>query len=141
MSAAATPTDWADYDWAVLRVVPHVHVEMFVNVGVVLHARTRGYLGLRVARDLDRLGRWAPGLDLDRLGRYLEAYHAVAEGGAGAGPIGLLPPSERFHWLTAPRSAVLQSSDVHAGRTRDPAATLDRLFACHVAPFDAPVAS
>jgi hypothetical protein len=119
---------WVDYDYAVVRVVPKVHLCTFMNLGVVLHARTAHYLGTRLHLDRARLAAWCPSLDVPLLERYLDAYERVCRGGADAGPIGLLPPSERFHWLTAPRSGVLQTSDVHAGRTRDPEATLERLF-------------
>ena len=111
MTTLPSPS-WIDYDYAVLRLVPSVHRCAFQNVGVVLHARTARFL----------------------VARFLAAYARIGEGGPAAAPIGLLPPSERFHWLTAPRSAVLQPSAVHAGRTRDPVATLGALFAEHVAP-------
>lgn len=119
---------WMAYDYAYVRVVPHVHRCVFVNVGVVLHARTAGFLGIRLRRDPDWLRARCPSLDVDLLDRYLTAYERISQGGPASGPIGLLPPSERFHWLTAPRSAVLQCSDVHGGRTQDPAATLNALF-------------
>lgn len=122
-----------DYDYATVRVVPCPAREDFVTVGVVLHARTAGFLAARLHRDRAWLAARCPGLDLDNLGRFLDAYARVADGGAEAGPVGLYPPSERFHWLTAPRSAVLQTSPVHTGRTTDPAATLDHLFEQHVA--------
>lgn len=118
---------WIDYDYAVLRIVPHVHLGDFVPAGVVLHARTARFLGLRTCVDVPRLGLLSATIDVPRLRRVLDAYARIADGGVEAGPIGVLPPSERFHWLTAPRSAVLQASPVRAGRTRDPAAELDRL--------------
>ena len=121
-----------DYDYATVRVVPCVYRGDFVTVGVVLHARQAGFLAARLCRDSDWLTARCTGLDADTLARFLDAYALVAEGGAEAGPVGLYPPSERFHWLTAPRSAVLQTSPVHTGRTADPAAALDRLFAQHV---------
>lgn len=121
-------TPWIDYDYAILRVVPHVHLCVFQNVGVLLHARTAPFLGIRLLRDVERLRAFCDTLDLDLVARYLDAYESICRGGAAAGPIGLLPSSERFHWLTAPRSAVLQPSEVHAGRTHDPAVTLDHLF-------------
>lgn len=118
-----------DYDYATVRVVPCVHREDFVTVGVVLHARTAGFLAARLRRDADWLAARCPGLDAEMLDRYLDAYERVAQGGAEGGPVGRYPPSERFHWLTAPRSAAVQTSPVHTGRTADPAATLDHLFA------------
>lgn len=123
---------WTDYDYAIVRIVPHVHLGVFAAAGVVLHARTARFLGIRVHLDAPRLHTLGAAFDLARLRRYLEAYERVSAGGPEAGPIGVLPPSERFHWLTAPRSAVLQTSPVRAGRTRDPAAELDRLFALYV---------
>ena len=122
-----------DYDYATVRLVPCVHREDFVTVGVVMHARTAGFLATQIRREAEWLAARCPGVDPDVLARYLDAYERVVQGGAGAGPVGLYPPSERFHWLTAPRSAVLQTSPVHTGRTDDPAATLEHLFAQHVA--------
>lgn len=130
--SAPTDTRLHDYDYATVRVVPWPLREDFVTVGVVLHARTAGFLAARLCRETDWLAARCPSLDPTLLDRYLDAYERVAEGGAEAGPVGLYPPSERFHWLTAPRSAALQASPVHTGRTADPAAALDRLFAQHV---------
>lgn len=118
---------WHDYDYALVRVVPRVHHEQFVNVGVVLHARTARFLGLRLGERVPLS--LPPALTPALLHAHLAAYERVAEGGSDTGPIGLLSPSERFHWLTAPRSAVIQTSALRAGRTTDPAATLTRLFA------------
>ena len=120
------------YDYATVRVVPCVHRGDFVTVGVVVHARQAGFLAARLRREPEWLAARCPGLDPETLACFLDAYARVADGGAEAGPVGLYPPSERFHWLTAPRSAVLQTSPVHTGRTSDPAAALDRLFAQHV---------
>ncbi|HVS64630.1 MAG TPA: DUF3037 domain-containing protein [Thermoanaerobaculia bacterium] len=117
------------YAFAVLRAVPHVHLGCFVNVGVVLHARTAEFLGVRVIDDPQALARRVADLDLDLLARYLAACRAIAAGDARAGTVALAPPSERFHWLTAPRSDVLQSSPVHEGLTDDPERALDELFA------------
>lgn len=116
------------YSFAVLRVVPHPFLGTFVNVGVVLHARTAEFLGVRLLKDADTLQRCAPDVDLPLLLRYLDSCEAVARGNAAAGPIALLPTSERFHWLTATRSDVLQCSPVHTGITPDPDTTLDALF-------------
>ena len=121
-----------DYDFAVLRVVPRVHLSAFANVGVVLHARTAEFLALRTVTDLDALARLAPGLDLELLTRYLRSCAAICAGDETAGPVALAPPSERFHWLTAPRSDVLQSSPVHEGVCVDPEAELDALFRSYV---------
>ena len=121
-----------DYDFAILRVVPSVHLGAFANVGVVLHARTLEFLALRTVTDSSRLAVLAPGVDPELLSRYLLSCAAICAGKASAGPVALAPPSERFHWLTAPRSDVLQSSPVHEGVCADPDAELDLLFAAYV---------
>ena len=124
---------WLDYDFAVIRAVPHVHLGTFVPVAVVLHARREGFLELRALAEAERLRDRVPGVDAELLARYLGAYAAVCRGDARAGPVALGPTSERFHWLTAPRSDVIQSSPVHEGLCVDLPDALDRLFARHVA--------
>lgn len=115
------------FDYALVRVVPCPAVGDAEAVGVVLQARQAQFLGVRfVAEPAALVGRW-PALDADLLGRYLGAFAAVAAGGVAAAPLGLLPPSERFHWLTATRSTVLQTSPVRTGLTDDPGATLDAI--------------
>jgi hypothetical protein len=121
-----------EYEFAVLRAVPHVHLGAFVNVGVVLHARRAGYLALRAIDDAAQLRARLPDTDVDLLHRYLRACAAICAGQADAGPVALAPTSERFHWLTAPRSDVLQSSPVHEGVCDDASAELDSLFALYV---------
>ena len=115
------------YAFAVLRAVPHVHIGNFVNVGVVVHSPTAEFLGMRALTDVSALRERAPDLDVELLARYLETYNSVVAGNESAGPLALAAPSERFHWLTAPRSDVLQSSPVHSG-IGDPARALDELF-------------
>ena len=119
---------WIAYNFAVLRVVPHVHTGAFVPVGVVLHARTAEFIGVRVNTDPSALAKIASDTDAELLSRYLLSCKAIAEGDMSAGPIALAPPSERFHWITAPRSDVIQSGPVHAGLTENPEATLEELF-------------
>ncbi|MEO6525362.1 MAG: DUF3037 domain-containing protein [Gemmatimonadaceae bacterium] len=121
-----------DYDFAVLRVVPRVHLGAFVNVGVVVHARTAEFLALRVLDDERSLAERVKGVDVALLARYLRSCVAICAGDASAGPMALAPPSERFHWLTAPRSDVLQSSPVHEGVCDDPRRALDDLFDAYV---------
>ena len=120
---------WVSYDFAVLRVVPHVYIGTFVPVGVIVHARTSEFLGMRVLTDAAELTKRAPGVDVDLLIRYLESCEAISRGDLTAGPIALAPPSERFHWLTAPRSDVIQCGPVHEGVTDNPPAELESLFA------------
>ena len=120
------------YDFAVLRVVPRVHLGAFVNVGVVVHARTQEFLALRAVTDERLLGTHVHGVDAELLARYLRSCEAICAGDPTAGPMALAPPSERFHWLTAPRSDVLQSSPVHEGICDDPGRALDTLFEQYV---------
>ena len=120
------------YDFAVLRVVPHPYIGAFVPVGVVLHARTLEYLGMRSVSDVEELRAHVPDVDVDLLARYLRSCHAICDGDASAGPVALAPPSERFHWLTAPRSDVIQSSPVHSGVGADPERELEALFETYV---------
>jgi hypothetical protein len=120
------------YDFAVIHAVPHVHLGRYEPVGVVLHARTREFLALKALTDPAVLRARLPDVDVELLVRYLQSYEAVAAGDASAGPVALAPSSERFHWLTAPRSDVLQSSPIHEGLCDDPAQALERLFGMHV---------
>ncbi|NNE34507.1 MAG: DUF3037 domain-containing protein [Rhodothermales bacterium] len=120
---------WFDFDYSLLRVVPHVHVGAYEVVGVVLHSRTSGFIGILYHLDTERLlSRWGD-LDIELVERELNALKEIARGDESAGAIGALPPSERFHWITAPRSAVVQPAAVHAGRSHDPEKTLRELFA------------
>lgn len=119
------------YAFAVLRAVPHVHIGNFVNVGVVVHSPAADFLGMRALTDASALRARAADVDVELLARYLATYQAVCAGDELAGPLALAAPSERFHWLTAPRSDVLQSSPVHEG-IGDPARALDELFAIYV---------
>jgi len=128
----AGTSDW--YSYAIVRVVPRVEREEFLNVGVILFARARRFLDVRIELDEDRLKAFAPEVDQAAIERHLEAFRAVCAGSAAAGPIAALSLSDRFHWLTAPRSTVVQPSAAHAGLCEDPAAALERLFASAVGP-------
>ncbi|HEY0015358.1 MAG TPA: DUF3037 domain-containing protein [Longimicrobium sp.] len=132
MSDAPDSPRWIAYSFAVLCVVPHPHLGTAIPVGVILHARTAQFIGIRVLTDPAELAARAPGVDVELLCRYLDGLRAVAEGASDAGPVALLPTSERFHWLTAPRSDVLQTGRVHSGLTEEPAAELERLFTGYV---------
>lgn len=129
-----SPSDWVDYDFAVVRAVPRVDLDTFENVGVVIHARTLDFIDARVVTDPGHLARLLPGADHELLARYLESYREIARGDPSHGPVALAPPSERFHWLTAPRSDVIQCSPVHGGRSRDLEGTLAELFETYVTP-------
>jgi len=114
--------------WAVLHVVPHPHTGHGAPVGVVLQSRPAMYVGFRGISDADRLMQLAPDVDIELLVRYLRQCEAIAEGREEAGEIALLSPPERFHWLSAPRSDVLQPGHLEYGMADDPARLLDTLF-------------
>jgi hypothetical protein len=116
------------FQYAILRVVPSLERGERINAGVVLLARTRDYLGMRVALDRDRLRALSPGTDPEPVAAQLEGRARIAAGDPGAGPIARLPAPQRFHWLVAPSSTVVQPSAVHTGLCEDPAAALDDLF-------------
>ena len=117
------------YDYAVIRVVPRVEREEFVNVGVILSCPARDFLEACIELEPARLLALDPGIDLELVRTHLAPFPLVCRGGADAGPIGQLAPRERFHWLTAPRSTMIQTSAVHTGRATDPALALQKLLA------------
>jgi len=124
------PGEHADpFQYAVLRVVPDIARGECLNAGVVLWCRTRGFLAARVQLDRARLRAMARDVDPLPVERHLEGLVRIAAGAAGAGPVAGLEPSERFGWLAAPSSTVVQASPVHTGLSADPARTLERLFA------------
>ena len=127
---ASAPRD-ASFDYAIIRVVPRVERGECLNVGVALICRQRRFLGLRIALDVARLMALCPTLteeQLDLLRAELEGLQRVSEGAADAGPIARLSQAERFHWLVAPGSSMIQPSPVHSGLCADPAAYLERLM-------------
>ncbi|MES1206474.1 MAG: DUF3037 domain-containing protein [Pseudomonadota bacterium] len=121
------------FDYVMLQVVPRVDRDERLNVGVILFCPAAAFLGCRIAPDNRRLAALAPDLDLAGVASQLDAVRAVCASEPGAGPIARLSPSERFHWLSAARSTVVQPSAAHAGLCDDPAAALDRLFESAVA--------
>ena len=122
------------YDYAVLRVVPRVEREEFINAGVLLSCPTRRVLLARIGLDRARLLALDPAADVETIERQLEAIAAICEGRPGSGVIGALPIRARFHWLTAKRSAVIQPSPVHTGRCTEPERMVEHLFERMVRP-------
>jgi hypothetical protein len=118
----------APFQYAIVRVVPRVERGECMNVGVVFFCRTRSYLAVRIALDEARLAAFAPELDLAEVRAHLEAMSRIAAGEHDAGPLARLEQSERFHWLVAPSSTVIQTSPVHTGLSDDPDATLTALM-------------
>ncbi len=115
------------YEWAVLRVVPRVERAEFLNAGVVLYCQRLDFLGARVALSDERARAIDPDLDVDLVRRHLEAIQALCAADAASGPNANRPAGERFRWLVAPRSTVVQPSVVHSGLTDDPDRELRRL--------------
>ena len=122
------------YDYAVIRVVPKVDREEFINAGVILSCPDLSFLEARIKLDESRLLALDPNVDLDLVRNHLATIPTICRGGDGAGSIGQLPQRQRFHWLVAPRSTVIQTSPVHTGRSADPVAVLDHLVATMVDP-------
>lgn len=120
--------DRCAYDYSVIRVVPDVARGEFLNAGVVLFAKTQRALLSRIALDEQRLLALSPDADVAAIRSHLESIERICAGGEAAGPHAHLSASERFHWLTAPRSTVIQLSPVHSGICDDPETEADRLF-------------
>ncbi len=117
------------FSYAIVRVVPRVERGESLNAGVVLFCRRLDFLGARVGLDRARLAALAPEASPDSVVAQLEALVRVAAGDPAAGPLARLSASERFGWLVAPSSTIIQPSATHTGLTEDPAATLAALFA------------
>jgi hypothetical protein len=122
------------YDYAVIRVVPKVEREEFVNVGVIVSCPTGEFLEARIEVDEQRLLTLDPTLDVETIRAHLATIPIICAGGEQAGPMGRASQRERFHWLTAPRSTVIQTSPVHTGWCDDPATVLKHLLAAMVRP-------
>lgn len=118
----------SSFDYAIVRVVPRVERGEFINAGVILFCLTQRALVAKVELDERRLLALAPEVDLELVRGHLEAIPRLCAGGASAGPIGQLPQKERWHWLVAPRSTIIQTSPVHSGLCEDPARALEHLM-------------
>jgi len=116
------------YDYAIIRVVPRVEREEFINVGVIASCHATSFIAARIELDEARLRALDPGVDLLVVQRHLAVIPLICAGGADAGPIGLLPARARFHWLTAKRSSLIQTSPAHTGRSHDLDATVEQLL-------------
>ena len=108
------------FEYAVIRVMPRVEREEFINVGVVVYCARKKFLQAAICIDRPRLQAFCGNMDIDDVCRYLNALQRICAGGPGTGPIGRLPVAERFRWLTATRSTVVQTSKVHPGFCEDP---------------------
>ena len=122
------------YDYAVIRVVPRVERQEFVNAGVIVWCKEQDFLEARIELDEARVRTLDAAADFDALRRHLNSISIICAGGDDAGPIGKLTKRERFDWLVAPRSTIIQTSSVHTGRCDDLAATLEHLLDAMVRP-------
>lgn len=116
------------FDYAIVRVVPNVEREEFINVGVIVFCHDRDFLAARIELDEERLRAFAPDVDVPLIRQHLEAIPRICEGGPLGGPIGQLPLRERWHWLVAPRSNMVQLSAPHPGLCEAPEEWLSRLL-------------
>lgn len=117
----------ASFDYALLRVVPRVERQEFINAGVVVYCPEKRFLAVRVRLDEARLQALWPDSDVELVREHLRAVERICAGDESAGPIAKLSLGERFHWLTSPRSTVLQTSPVHTGVCDGTDELLDRL--------------
>ena len=126
------------FAYAIVRVVPRVDRGESMNAGIVLLCRPKRFLAARVALDEGRLRALDPACDPAEVWPHLQAIEAIAAGDAAGGPIAALSLAERYHWLVAPSSTIIQPSEAHTGLTADPAAMLEHLFATLVATTERP---
>jgi hypothetical protein len=118
----------SSFDYAILRVVPRVERGELINAGVILFCLQRDFLQARVELDEARLRALWPAADVELIRQHLEAIPRICAGSPDAGPIARLSQRERFHWLVAPRSTMIQVSPVHSGLCEQPERALDELF-------------
>ena len=116
------------FEYAVIRTVPRVEREEFLNVGVVLFCRHQKFLKAKFSLSESRIKAFAPAINMPLVEEYLIAFQQICEGANDAGPIAQLPLAERFRWLTAPRSTILQTSRVHSGLCADAEEKLRKLY-------------
>jgi Protein of unknown function (DUF3037) len=116
------------FEYAVIRVVPKVEREEFLNVGVVLYCAKHKFLEAKYTLNEERIRSFAPELDIAEIREYLQSFERICKGSEDAGPIGKLTVAERFRWLTATRSTVVQTSKTHTGLAEDSPDMLTRLY-------------
>lgn len=127
--------DHCSYDYAIVRVVPRVEREEFINIGVIVSCPAQDFLEARIELDEARLRAFDATLDLDAIRQHANSFPAICGGGPPAGPLGKLTARERFHWLVAARSTVIQVSPAHSGRCQQPALVLEHLLNTMVRPL------
>jgi hypothetical protein len=122
------PPSRSAFSYAVVRVVPDIEREEFLNAGLIVFCRPRRYLAARTHLDADALVSLGGGGNVDAIAEQLAFVEALAAGTVSSGPFATMSQSERFHWLTTPRSTIVQPGPLHPGTTEDPAATFEHLY-------------
>ncbi len=116
------------FEYAIIRVVPRVEREEFINVGVILYCGPLKFLKTKISINPERIDAFCKDVECEELEQYIQSFEHISKGGKGSGPIGELSMAERFRWLTATRSTIVQTSKVHPGLTNAPEEVLNRLF-------------
>ena len=120
--------DRCTFEYAIIRIVPKVEREEFFNVGVILFSKRKKFLGIKYQIDPKKMAAFPSEMDTDAFIRYLKAWELICEGAPSGGAIGKFELSDRFRWLTATRSTVIQSSKTHSGLCHDPEKELEDIF-------------
>ncbi|MCR8668614.1 DUF3037 domain-containing protein [Aestuariibaculum sp. M13] len=120
--------DKIKFEYAIIRLVPKVERGEFFNIGAIVYAKQKKFLGVKYHIDNLKLEAFCKDIDINLINKYLEAWELVCEGKKEGGRIGALDLPDRFHWLTASRSTIIQSSEVHSGLCENPEKTLNDIF-------------
>ncbi|MFT5984502.1 MAG: hypothetical protein ACI9RM_002968 [Ulvibacter sp.] len=124
--------DRCTFEYAIIRVVPKVEREEFFNVGAILFSKRKKFLGIKYLVNSNKLKAFSPEIELEVLNNYLEAWELICDGEPSGGKIGTLELSDRFRWLAACRSTIIQSSKTHSGLSSDPKEALEDIFRKYV---------
>lgn len=120
------------YEYAIIRLVPKVEREEFLNIGVILYSKRKKYLGIKYQIDKERINAFSKEVDTDLIKKYLEAWEVICSGTSDSGAIGQLEVATRFRWLAASRSTIIQTSKIHPGLCDDPEKVLKDIFQRYV---------
>ncbi|WP_179348115.1 DUF3037 domain-containing protein [Winogradskyella pacifica] len=128
--------DKVTFEYAIIRLVPRVEREEFFNIGVILFSKRKKFLGVKFKVDVNKLNAFSCELDLDAINSYLKSWELISKGDASGGAIAQFELSDRFRWLAASRSTIIQSSKTHSGLTENPELELQSIFEKHVLDAD-----
>ncbi len=120
------------FEYAIIRVVPKVEREEFFNVGAILFSKRKKFLGIKYLVNPNKLKAFSPEIEIEVLNNYLEAWQLICDGEPSGGKIGTLELSDRFRWLAACRSTIIQSSKTHSGLSSEPKEALEDIFKKYV---------